>query len=339
MLSRRHFVVMLFGLHPQFFHDRQHFAAQVLGRIDRIDREIAALDARTVAHIALGIDLGRVLRQFGRVESVAGVVRRDRPADIVEDEEFGFRAEIDRIADAGRLDIGQGLLGDRTRVAVIGLVGVGIHDIAEQEQRRLLVERVDIGRLQVGAQLHVRLVDRLPAGDRGAVEHGAVFEEVGVDQADVEGHVLHFAAHVGEAHVDILDVLVLDELENVCRSHVFDAPMSRYIVVVESRCGLRRRPGRTLRCECERRRGHRSRKSCRHRSCRARRRLDRFQGSRRQVIRHNQFDLDLRQKINNVLGPAGKAPSGPSGGRSPWPPARSCLEPRFPEGLPSLRRA
>jgi hypothetical protein len=36
------------------------------------------------------------------------------------------------------------------------------------------------------------------------------------------------------------------------------------------------------------------------------RRLDGFQGSWREVISNNQFDLDLRQKINNVFGPAVK---------------------------------
>ncbi len=220
MLRRRHLVVVLFGLEAEFTHDRQHFAAQVLRRVDRVDREVATLRARAMAHIAFGIDLGGVLRQFRRVEGVAGIVRSDRPADVVEDEEFSFGAEIGRVADAGRADIGQSLLRDRARVAVIGFVGVRAHDIAEQEQRRLLIERVDIGRLQVGTQLHVRLVDRLPAGDRRTVEHGPVIEEFVIDQVDVEGYVLHLAAHVGEANVDIFDVLFLDELENVCRCHV-----------------------------------------------------------------------------------------------------------------------
>jgi hypothetical protein len=59
-----------------------------------------------------------------------------------------------------------------------------------------------VGRVRIGHQHHVGLVDRLPAGDRGAVEHRAFFEEVLVDHGLVEGHVLQLAARVGEAEVD-----------------------------------------------------------------------------------------------------------------------------------------
>ncbi|CAL4867588.1 hypothetical protein MMA231_01845 [Asticcacaulis sp. MM231] len=173
-----------------------------------------------MAHIAFGVNLGGVVRQFDRVEGVAGVVRRDRPAHVVKHEEFSFGTEVNRITHTGRLRIGEGLLGDRTRVAVVRLVGVGVHDIAEHEKRCLLIEGVDIGRLQIRAQLHVGFVDGLPAGDRRTIEHGAVIEKFFIDQVDVEGHVLEFALNVGEANVNILDVLFLDELENVCCGHI-----------------------------------------------------------------------------------------------------------------------
>ena len=64
-------------------------------------------------------------------------------------------------------------------------------------------------------QRHVGLVDRLPAGDRGAVEHRAFGEDVLVDQREVEGDVLPLAARIGEAEVDILDVIVLDRLQDI----------------------------------------------------------------------------------------------------------------------------
>jgi hypothetical protein len=84
-----------------------------------------------------------------------------------------------------------------------------------------LVERVDIGRRQVGLQQHVRLVDGLPARDRRAVEHRAFVQEVLVDQIDVEGDVLKLALGVGEPDVDVFDVLVLDLLEDlVGRAHI-----------------------------------------------------------------------------------------------------------------------
>ena len=70
------------------------FAAQVLAGVDRVDREIAALGPRAVAHIALGVFGAGVGRQLGRViAEYDGVVRLGRPAHVVEDEELGFRAE------------------------------------------------------------------------------------------------------------------------------------------------------------------------------------------------------------------------------------------------------
>jgi 1,2-phenylacetyl-CoA epoxidase catalytic subunit len=47
--------------------------------------------------------------------------------------------------------------------------------------------------------------DRLPAGDRGAVEHEAFVEEVLVDLIGHDRHVLQLAARIGEADVDIGD--------------------------------------------------------------------------------------------------------------------------------------
>jgi hypothetical protein len=67
----------------------------------------------------------------------------------------------------------------------------------------------------VGHQAHVGFVDRLPAGNRRAVEHQAFGERVLFDHADVEGHVLPLAARIGEAQVDVFDVVVLDRFEDV----------------------------------------------------------------------------------------------------------------------------
>ena len=71
----------------------QHLGAHVLRGIDRRHREIAALDARTVAEIA-GLVVGAVVgRQFGGVELEAGVVGIGLVLDVVEHEELGFRAD------------------------------------------------------------------------------------------------------------------------------------------------------------------------------------------------------------------------------------------------------
>ena len=185
----------------------EHLAAHVLAAVLRRHREIAALGAHAVAEVAALDQRVRVDRQFVGVELEAGVVGIGPEAHVVEHEEFGFGAEKGGVADAGRLQIGFGLLGDAARVAVIGLAGGGIENVADDDQRGSREERVHAGRGRVRHQRHVGFVDRLPAGDRGAVEHQAVGEGVFVDQRLVEGDVLPLAARIGEAQVHILDVV------------------------------------------------------------------------------------------------------------------------------------
>jgi hypothetical protein len=85
---------------------------------------------------------------------------------------------------------------------------------------RLFEEGVDERRRGVGHQDHVRLVDALPSGDGGTIEHLAVAEQVFIDQPRGNRHVLLLAARVGEAQVRELHLLFLDELENVGRCHI-----------------------------------------------------------------------------------------------------------------------
>ena len=108
MLRRCHFVMMLFHLQAHFGHHRGHFGAQVIRGIDRRHREIAALGARTVADIAFFVSLARVVGAFLRIDGVEHAVLICIVANVVEDEEFSFRTEINRVADAGWFHIGFG---------------------------------------------------------------------------------------------------------------------------------------------------------------------------------------------------------------------------------------
>jgi hypothetical protein len=86
-----------------------------------------------------------------------------RRTHVVEHEEFGFGADIDGVANAGGLHEGFGALGGRTRVAGVEFAGRGLDDVADQDQHRGGREGIDIDRVEVGLQDHVRLVDGLPA--------------------------------------------------------------------------------------------------------------------------------------------------------------------------------
>ena len=181
---------------------------------DRRHREIAAFGARPVteiAHLIFGVGIGR---QLDRVDLVAAIERRGGETDVVEYEELGLWPERGGVADAGLPHIGLRLAGDRARVALIGLVGQGLEHVAEHRQRALGEKRIDHRRGRVRHQLHVRLVDHLPTGDRGAVEHDAFGEGLLVHQLGVHGHVLHLAPRIGEAQVHELDVVVLDLLRH-----------------------------------------------------------------------------------------------------------------------------
>jgi hypothetical protein len=108
-----HLVVMHLDRHAHLFHGQAHGRAQVVQRVDRRHREVAALDARPVAHVAvledaLGVPVGLV-----GVDLVEGAAHVGTPAHVVEDEELGLGTEEGGIGDAGGLQVGLGALGDR----------------------------------------------------------------------------------------------------------------------------------------------------------------------------------------------------------------------------------
>jgi hypothetical protein len=168
-----------------------------------------------MAHVALGEFPQIGAGSFDAEQFVLAVVRPDTEARVVEHEELGLGADHDGVADPGALDVRLGLLGGAARIAPIGLAGAGLVDIAEQDQARLGGERVHHRRIRVRHQDHVALVDHLPAGDRGAVEHDAVLERLFVDGRDVLGRVLPLAARVGEAQVHVFDPVLRHHLEDL----------------------------------------------------------------------------------------------------------------------------
>ncbi len=181
----------------------------------RRNGEVAGLGADAVSEVAALVFGVRVDRQFHRIQLEAGVVGRGLVADVVEYEELGFGSEEHAIADTHRLDHRLGLLGDAARVAVVGLACGWLQHVAGDDHSGLGEERIDRGGDRVEHQAHIGLVDRLPAGDRGAVEHDALGKRVLFDHADVESHMLPLAARIGEAQVDVFDVVVLDRFQDV----------------------------------------------------------------------------------------------------------------------------
>jgi hypothetical protein len=208
-------MVVNFDRDAHLLEDQRHFRAHVLALVDRGHGEVAALDGRTVALVAVLVVLARVPGGFLGVDLDRAALHAHVPLDGVEDEEFGFRAEVGGVAHAGGLHVGLGALGQRTRVALVGLAIAGLDDVAGQDQRGFFEERVDVGRVRVRHQLHVRRFDALPAGDRRAVERVAGDELVFVEVRDRHGNVLFLATGIGETEVNELDFVFLHQLHHV----------------------------------------------------------------------------------------------------------------------------
>jgi hypothetical protein len=195
-------------------HGRQHFAAQFAGGIDRGDREVAALGARTMGEVAVFVMGVVVVGTFLAVQAIAHGVGVGGETHAVEDEKLQLRSEKGGVADAGIGEIGLGTFGGGAGITLISLARGRLQDIAVEDQGGLGLKRVHDGRSGVGHQRHVAFVDRLPAGDRGAVEHDAVGEGVLVDHAGGHGQMLPLALGVGETQVDIGNLFVLDFLQD-----------------------------------------------------------------------------------------------------------------------------
>ena len=209
---------MHFDRDAQRFEHQAHLGAHVLEAVHRRHREVAALDGRPVAGVAVLVFLAGVPGGFFGFDLHEAARHVDLPAHAVEDEELGLGAEVGGVAQAGRLHVGLGALGQRARVAFVGLAVGGVDDVAGQDQRRLFEERVDVGGVGVGHQRHVRGFDALPAGDRRAVEGMAVVELVLVEGRQRHRDVLLLAAGVGKPEVNELDLVVLHHLHHVGNS-------------------------------------------------------------------------------------------------------------------------
>ena len=160
------------------------------------DREVAGLGVDAVAEVAafvLRVVVGRQSIESTLKPVLYGSALK-RTSSNTKNSASGRE---DRVADAHGLDHRLGLLACRADR------GCRARRWSARECRRRSRawsrRRTDRSpRSRVRHQAHVGSVDRLPAGDRGAVEHRAFREHVFIDHALVEGHVLPLAARIGE---------------------------------------------------------------------------------------------------------------------------------------------
>ena len=139
----RDLVVVHLDLDAHLLEREAHRGADVLQRVDRRHREVAALHRRAVAHVAALELLGGRPGGLGREHLAVAARHVDRPLDRVEDEELGLGAEVGDVAEAAGLQVRLGALGERARVALVALAVGRLDDVAGDVERRLVDERVE----------------------------------------------------------------------------------------------------------------------------------------------------------------------------------------------------
>ena len=206
LAGRAHLVVLHLDLHPEALHRQDHLRAQILEVVHRRDGEVALLVPRLVAEVGPFV-AGRVPRTLHGVDLVERRSLVLHEADVVEHVELGLGPEVGGVGEAGRAQVLLGLLGDVAGVTGVRLAGDRIAHEAVQDERLVPEERIDHGRVRVGHEDHVRLLDLLEPADRRAVEAVPLLEGARRELVGGDGEVLHETGEVAEAEVDDLDAL------------------------------------------------------------------------------------------------------------------------------------
>src|SRR5690606_9156693 len=117
-----HLVVVDLGLDADGLQRLAHLGADVVQRVQRRDREVAALHARAVAGVAALVLAAGVPRGLFGVDVEEGVALVVGVGHRIEDEELGLGAAEGLVGDAAGLEVGLGAAGDAARVAAVGLL-------------------------------------------------------------------------------------------------------------------------------------------------------------------------------------------------------------------------
>ena len=135
---------------------------------------------------------------FRRFDCVRNALHLHIPADVIKDEELVLRPEVRLIGNSCRAHVLLGTFGQRARAAIIALHSQWFDDITTEIESGFFGEDVENRGRCVRHQDHVRVVDALPACNRGSVEHLTALEETFIDNVAGHGDVLFFSTCVGE---------------------------------------------------------------------------------------------------------------------------------------------
>src|SRR2546425_1975384 len=127
--------------------------------------------------------------------------------DVIEDEEFEFRAPVGSVCETGGLEVRFRLLGYSSRVAAVGISRHRVDDVAENGDRGNGAGGIDARGGGVWDEDHVGFLDLLEAADTGAVEADAVHPDRALEVVELDhvlggdGEVLPEAGPVSELEI------------------------------------------------------------------------------------------------------------------------------------------
>ena len=219
LASGGHFVMVALDVQPALDHGLHHLAAQILVMVRGRHREVAFLVARAIAQVVL--PPARIPAPFLGVDEVVTLVLILIEADVVENEELGFRAEIGGVGNAAVLQVKLGLLANPARVALVALLGDRVLGVPDHHQGGGLGERIHDRGFRIGNQEHVALVDRRPTADARSIHAEALFEAAFVNLAHRVRNVMLQTRNVGEPQVELLGIVLLGKFQHFFRIHLY----------------------------------------------------------------------------------------------------------------------
>src|SRR5258708_38841651 len=119
------------------------FRPKVLQRIERREWDIAFVVANMIAEIGIAVLGVRVPDRFRSVYREPGRMPCVLKTHIAENEELGFRSEINRVGDARGLEIALRPTPYAAGIQPVALLGNRIDDVGNQAQGLVLHERSD----------------------------------------------------------------------------------------------------------------------------------------------------------------------------------------------------
>ena len=203
---------------PALDHGLHHLTAQVLVMVRRRHREVAFLVTRAIAQVVFPTT--GIPASFLGVDEVVTLVLILIEADVVENEELGFRAEIGGVGNAAVLQVKLGLLANPARVALVALLGDRVLHVADHHERGGLGERIHDRRVGIRNQEHVALVDRRPTADARSIHAEALFEDAFVNLGHRVRNVMLQTRNVGEPQVELLGIVLRCKFQHFFRTHL-----------------------------------------------------------------------------------------------------------------------